>query len=410
MIFTLMLKFILTFIIPFIIKSEIYKHKWDCLMKIMSTRRKHKQKKKKLKKKLKSNERRCKRPELYMKLSQSDRYCVIAGYFIRHKKRCPSDINRLIDSFYNDTTFQYTISKDDFRSKYLVCAPGDKLSSDSFDITWNNHRFSFQLTIYPNGHELDHCGSCDLMIECLTNIKDYHIKKLTFYLILYCRETENETRGLRIMEKDICKWRWAPYSMKLSECQKCVQMEFKCYIDLLRIEYESAAPLAPYVSRNDGNMLMSNIEYKWRIHKPFASIWGKIHYSNNFNSNYWTVICIPQGHNYAERSKFKLRLRLLRMPYNVQSMLVHFTMNIKGFEQFGVSQTSLFTINGDGDHCNNYHLVFANKESVVLNKMSVWCATVTIQIIKLFDLKEKPIAPHQWSKHNVLYQCDTVRL
>eukprot|EP01084_Bolivina_argentea_P271152 461260_1 len=363
------------------------------------------QRKGKKKRKSKSKELPCCKPEIYIKLTHEQRHSLISGYFLIHKKSCPTDINKVIESFYNDITYEYTISGNEFK-KFMESDPGNQLISNTFDIVLNNHTFTFQLIVYPNGQGTNN-GSVDLMIECLNDFVEYDINKLTFYLILYCHETGNETRGNRVISNKDKIRRWAGYSMKLAQCQKFQCINFKCYVDLLRIEY--IGKNINFYSNNDCNTMNSNIEYSWKITKKFASIWGQLYYSKNFNSNFWAVICIPEGHSFDERSNFKLRLRLLRMPYNVHFMEIKFSLNIKGFEKYGLNKIAKFTINND-DNKNNYHLTFDHEQSVQLSQQSVWIATVTIQIVKLFDFKDKPIPPQQWSDHNVIYQCDPVKL
>eukprot|EP01084_Bolivina_argentea_P242598 406922_1 len=252
-------------------------------------------------------------------LSKHQQELLCDGYIrINFNNTAPTEINRMIQKFWNEY-FWWTFTEGKL-TDFLNANPGDYIEGETINIC----DILCIPVIYPND------------AECIEQVKyglDFYllpdVKSTVVYYELYCPQTQIFYKdSTTLLNDDNNLLLWSEH-MKLSQCHNETQLDFMCYVDILRIEYDPNCGKQNYYK----DIKISNkSECKWDISTEQLQLWKQ--YSNSegacgpsFDNNCWVLFCDPNGDYLTE--SFSPGLTLIQIPRNIAEKNFKITLNIE---------------------------------------------------------------------------------
>ena len=165
---------------------------------------------------------------------REERQHLVTGYNKQYYN-IPLDISRLILKFY-DAVAYWDFTNDElekfynFEYKQVLWGPKIKFKN-----------IIFQCTLCPSGWS--HRGCVQFYIEFdkeeMNGKLPKHIKSITAYLVIYCKQIEYEYRTPKIFINIESAQGWPAYRLDDIKLNNFKQLNFGCYIELLRVEYNT---------------------------------------------------------------------------------------------------------------------------------------------------------------------------
>eukprot|EP01084_Bolivina_argentea_P242596 406920_1 len=256
-------------------------------------------------------------------LSKHQQELLCDGYIrINFNNTAPTEINRMIQKFWNEY-FWWTFTEGKL-TDFLNANPGDYIEGETINIC----DILCIPVIYPND------------AECIEQVKyglDFYllpdVKSTVVYYELYCPQTQIFYKdSTTLLNDDNNLLLWSEH-MKLSQCHNETQLDFMCYVDILRIEYDPNCGKQNYYK----DIKISNkSECKWDISTEQLELWKHYTCSDvrsdcvsgpSFDNNCWLLSCFPVGDEHSDT--VTPNLTLLQVPYNVAEMKFKLTLNIE---------------------------------------------------------------------------------
>jgi len=260
----------------------------------------------------------------------------------------------------------------------------DCLSTEFYDLAFRHVLFGpritfknivFQCTMCPSGWSHRDCVQFYIEFdkEKMRGQLPPNVRSVTAYLVIYCHEIEYEYRTPKVFHNIDSAQGWPAYRIGDLRIKNWQSLNFGCYIELLRVDFTDGSD-GDSISSDSSMSIDEPLEVeevdtdyydefldKTHVLAPRSTCrWvvdGKLlarmknakhsqgYYSPNFDAGSWCLSCSPMGIKKQYDGKFCVALKLLRMPYNTDSVKVRHTIKVHsndGEFNLDVSESKIF--------------------------------------------------------------------
>eukprot|EP01084_Bolivina_argentea_P195966 336044_1 len=244
-------------------------------------------------------------------------FLVIPNYCNKYcMKNVPREMLELIRKFYsllhmwimNQSVLSSIINKNksrslllEFPSKFEIQGAYFKCNLFTIRPTDKDLQFGINLTFIPK-----------------------YIKKIKIYVELVCATTHTQFQATKVFRKEGDDISWKRLSLTLSQCKPYKQLFFICYLDLLQIQFKKNCIKQQITKQlldyHKPVILERNVEYI--MDRKCGDTVGDYIFSETFganNNHCWWLLC-----QVIENNKFRIMLRLFRLPINVKGLRVKY--------------------------------------------------------------------------------------
>eukprot|EP01084_Bolivina_argentea_P059429 108531_1 len=342
-----------------------------------------------------------------------DRHKVVFGMIRAYNKydlQIPKAIKRLCLQYYDDI-IDWIIKDDELKTFYN--------KQNTFEPTLNGPSFMINnipllLSISPDGSGWIPKGFVAYFFGCDCSKLPINVDNVTVLMILFCRETNYVFRHSKTFycgnKMDYIVWYYLNMRLKDARQANYKSIHFGCYVDLLHINYKKDKKqhmkLLPCYFTQDICM-WSNYKYIWRLNKEEINRfktgkYGQSIYSPMINNNCWCIVCSPNGITKKTKNNIHGRLKILKLPYGIQSIVVQYTLVLKVNGKikidFGVctgEKRKTYSYKQNGTELNS-KVKLSKFVSLLANKRKV-SIHLSIMIMSVYDNEGESIDKKQWN-------------
>jgi len=333
----------------------------------------------------------------------------------------PTDLIKIL-RWYADEVLYWSME-----GKFLRKFCSKKVGQILYSSTFNFNEIEFCCYWYPNGNSATYAN------QTIFGVTLCHfpanIESITIYYRLHCRKFDCLWKSIHTFRRSASSFNncigWNPFNMKLSECKKHTQLDFNCYVKVLRVLYQkgdrrqidAATESAPH------EQFRQMTKFQWMLSRQRISDCvhcevGKTFYSDNFGGlDNWCLFVAPKG--FAERTEnsgtehLMLYLRLLRLPVNIATMAIRcqlkatYTLNSNLSQEHRAKETRLVRLGYGFSDCTKQCL--ADRIPNIVRLASL-CIDIRVEVTEMVDMNDKAIPRSQWPAYGLIANDGLSRL
>jgi len=213
--------------------------------------------------------------------------------------------------------------------------------------------------------------------------------------------------------------------MKLSECKKQKKLDFNAYVKVLRVLYKNGDKRQIDAGTECVDPFEQITKYQWMLSKQRISDCvhcevGKTFYSANFGGiDNWCLFVAPKGFAVTKSEAdsaadhLMLYLRLLRLPLNIATMAIRYTLkatytlNSNLYQEHRVKETRQIQVGYGFNDCTKQCLASRIPNVVLLASL---CIDVRVEVEGMVDMNDKEIPRQQWDAYGLIANDNLSRL
>mmetsp|Transcript_57224 Transcript_57224/g.95088 ORF Transcript_57224/g.95088 Transcript_57224/m.95088 type:complete len:374 (-) Transcript_57224:320-1441(-) len=340
---------------------------------------------------------------------------LVSGYIREQcdgKLEVPTDLIKVIRWFLDEVLYW------SMHGKFLRKFCNKKVGQILYSSTYNYNEIEFCNYWYPSGNSTQYADQVIFGVT-LTRLPK-HIQSVTMYYRLQCRKFHCLWKSIHTFKQSNIGHNncvgWNPHNLRLSRCKLAEQVDFNCFVSVIRVVYDEHDQIDLNVESVEE--LLQITRHQWVLGEQEMTQCqqcdvGKTFYSVNFGrSENWCLFMSPKGFNFeqnqaadAERgSKLMLYLRLLRLPINIKSLNInyvlraHYAVKHSGVE-YKIKEAQSVSVGYGFNECTKQCFV---DEIPNITQLAALSFDVKIEIEEMVDMNGKMIPKQHWQKYGVV--------